>query len=276
MPPSVLFDRLLDDAAMFPPGNADAPSAIAAHLGYRGGAMDRYVGPLLVHVDRWAEFAAAHAGAGSPTLEVVVLGTTELAARAREHSAPGVRVVGFELPVSALPLPVAVSGASVACEIDPGEAGRTVLRAIASAGNGYLGKFRTGGTSADAFPSEATLAAVVVEAVRVGAPMKFTAGLHHAVRFRDDRTGFEHHGFVNVLVAVHAALGGAAERDVATWLARQDGPALAKEVASWSDEEAAAVRRAFVSFGCCGVEEPVADLVELGLLVPECADGHDR
>lgn len=256
-----LFDRLLDDAAMFPPGNATADAAIADHLRFRSGILDAFVGPLLVHVDRWVEFAAAHAAAGSPAIAVVVIGTAEA-----PGTVPGVRVIGFELPVPALPLPEVPSGLSVACEIGSDGAGHDVLAAIACSQGGHLGKFRTGGTGAEAFPSESTLASVVVEAVRLGAGMKFTAGLHHAVRFRDGATGFEHHGFLNLMVATHAALAGAGEREVAELLADRDAVALAAEAASWPVAEAQAVRRAFVSFGCCGVEDPVGDLAALGLV----------
>jgi hypothetical protein len=255
-----LFDRLLDDAAMFPPGNADPATAISEHLGYRAGDLDRYVGPLLVHVDRWREFATAHAAAASPDLDVVMIGASSV-----PGPVPGVHVTGFELRVHALPLPEVPVGTSVACEIDP-DSGHEVLKEIASAEGGYVGKLRTGGTTAAAFPSEATVAGVVVDAVRLGAPMKFTAGLHHAVRFRDDDSGFEHHGFVNLLVAVHSALRGHGPREVAAVLARRDGSDLADEVWSWSDEDVAGVRRAFVSFGCCGVEDPITDLVALGLV----------
>jgi hypothetical protein len=262
----LLFDRLLDDAAMFPPGNADTASALAEHLGYRAGAMDEFVGPLLVHVDRWLELATAHAAAGSPAVDVVVLGTTEV-----PRNVPGVRVVGFELPVPDLPIPVADPGLPIACEIKADAAGHRVLEAIASDAGSYIGKFRTGGTTAEAFPSEADLAGVVVDAVRLGAPMKFTAGLHHAVRFRDEQTGFEHHGFLNVMVGVHAALEGAAEHDVAAVLHERSGETLATQASSWTPEDAKAVRRAFVSFGCCGVADPVRDLVALGL-VPDLGD----
>lgn len=257
---------------MFPPGNADPGTAIQEHLRYRAGGMDRYVGPLLVHVDRWQEFATAHAGAGSPDLEVVVIGTSS-----PPRSVPGVHVAGFELPVTTLPLPDAPVGVSVACEVDP-EHSHDVLKAIASAEGGYVGKLRTGGTTGEVFPSEATVARVVVDAVRLGAPMKFTAGLHHAVRFRDERTGFEHHGFLNLLVGVHGALQGAAQRDVTAVLARRDGPGLADEVRSWSDGDVLGVRRAFVSFGCCGVEDPLADLVTLDLVTspwPLTADSDE-
>jgi hypothetical protein len=157
-------------------------------------------------------------------------------------------------------------GLTVACEIRADESGHRVLEAIASSAGDAVGKFRTGGTTAEAFPTEGTVAAVLVDAVRLGAPMKFTAGLHHAVRFRDEQTGFEHHGFLNLMVAVHAALAGAGEHDVAAILGERAGERLAEEAVTWSAEDAKAVRRAFVSFGCCGVTDPVRDLQSLGLL----------
>lgn len=263
---STLFERLIDDAAMFPPGNADATTAMAEHLRYRAGAMDRFVGPLLVHVDRWVEIVAAHAAAASPPMDVVVLGTTT-----PPETVPGLRVVGFELPVLDLPLPTAPDDeVTVACEVNADDHGLLVLRHVASADRPrFLVKFRTGGTAAAAFPDEATVARVLVAGVRAGVAMKFTAGLHHAVRFRDGATGFEHHGFLNLLVAAHLALGGADAPDVAEVLARRDGHPLADEVRVWTAEDVAAVRSTVVSFGCCGVEDPVEDLVELGLLVPE-------
>ncbi len=262
--PAGLFDLLLDDAAMFPPGNADPTTAITEHLRYQASALGRFVGPLLVHVDRWADFAAAHAATGSQPIDVVVIG-----AGANPETIPGVRVLGFELPVYAEPLPPVPDGCFVACEVRADNDGAAVLRAISDSAGRYLGKFRTGGTTAEAFPDEATLAGVVVSAVRAGAPMKFTAGLHHAVRFRDEATGFEHHGFLNLLVAVHAASQHVSEDDIAAILRQREAARLASEVQAWSAADVVAVRRAFVSFGCCGVDDPVADLIELGLLILE-------
>jgi hypothetical protein len=42
-------------------------------------------------------------------------------------------------------------------------------------------------------------------------PFKATAGLHHAPRNADPQTGFELHGFRNLLIAAGAARGGAGE-----------------------------------------------------------------
>ena len=73
-------------------------------------------------------------------------------------------------------------------------------------------KFRTGGTDADAFPTAATLAAWIDAALDRETPFKCTAGLHHAVRHRDRETGFEHHGFLNVLLATRQRFDGGSRR----------------------------------------------------------------
>lgn len=260
-----LLARLVDDAAMFPPGNATAAAAITAHLRLRSGPLDPYVGPLLVHERRWHELVPAYAALGSPPLDVVVIGGH----RVPGVVPPGLRVVGFERPVAEPPLPDAEDALTLACEVTADDAGFEVLAEVAdaaAAGIAVVAKFRTGGIEAAAFPDEPTVAAVIVEAVRVGAAIKFTAGLHHAVRFTDATTGFEHHGFLNLLVAVDRAEAGGAVADVVELLAVRDGTDLAATVRGWSVEQVAAVRRTFVSFGCCGVEDPLLDLVRLGLL----------
>src|SRR4051794_18996043 len=40
--------RLVDDAAVFPPGNAPLPEAVAAHHAHRGAWYADLIGPLLV------------------------------------------------------------------------------------------------------------------------------------------------------------------------------------------------------------------------------------
>jgi hypothetical protein len=264
-----LLVRLVDDAAMFPPGNAIAAAALTDHLRLRSGPLDPYVGPLLVHERRWQELVTAYASLGSPPLDVVVIGGHRLPGTVPS----GLRVVGFEQPVARPPLPSAEDDLPLTCEVTADHAGFEVLAEVAeatAAGSAVVGKFRTGGTEATAFPDESTLAAVIVEAAKVGAGMKFTAGLHHAVRFTDAGTGFEHHGFLNLLVAVAHAQAGAAHADLADVLALRDGCALAATVRGWSPEQVATVRQTFVSFGCCGVEEPLHDLAQLGLLDAPC------
>ena len=74
-----------------------------------------------------------------------------------------------------------------------------VIAALAD--TGLRAKFRTGGTTADAYPDERELADAIHQSLTHDVPFKATAGLHHAVRNTDTATGFEQHGFLNVIAA---------------------------------------------------------------------------
>ena len=275
---STLFDRLVDDAAIFPPGNAPLDVAIREHASHRAGPYASMVGPLLV---RDVDVAGVPALAEGP-LEIGVIATAGARglgqAIATLHDYPHLVVVAFELPVVANPDLVAAArqlvaeltgtnGVTVSVELPrPGayvsDDWLAAVDEIAAAG--FQAKFRTGGVDAAAHPTEQELA-VVLDAL-VPRRFKLTAGLHHAVRNTQAGTGLEQHGFLNIMVAVHRLLSGATVDDAADVLASRDGAALAAEVRPWADAEAVAVRRTFRGFGCCGVTEPYEDLMELGLI----------
>ena len=95
---------------------------------------------------------------------------------------------------------------------------------------------------------------------------KCTAGLHNAVRHTAEDTGFEHHGFLNVLLATRASLDGAAHDELVELLDQRDGEVLAARARELSDDQAASTRRWFTSFGSCSIDEPRQDLTTLGLM----------
>jgi hypothetical protein len=136
------------------------------------------------------------------------------------------------------------------------------------AGAGHRAKLRTGGLRADLFPSPTELAGTLAACVRRGTPLKCTAGLHNAVRHTDPKTGFPHHGFLNVLVAVDALAAGASALAAVDLLGEDDGTGLAAAVRTWPADRIARARGVFTSFGTCSVLEPVDDLVRLSLLSP--------
>ena len=117
-----------------------------------------------------------------------------------------------------------------------------------------------------AFPDDQTLANCLVTLAQARLAFKCTAGLHHAVRHRAADTGFEHHGFLNVLLAVAAALDDATPEQVAAELADRDAARVAAKISNLDAETASAVRTLFMSFGTCSTDEPIADLVRLGLV----------
>lgn len=275
--PVTLFDRLVDDAAMFPPGNASPADAVAAHRRHRRSAYADVVGPLVVPDHRLAEVGRL---AGPDPLEVSVIvptGAGGVAALAGRH-VPGVEIVAVETalrdPGGLVANAARVVAAATALPDDvplfvevPDTPGwRDAFAAVEAAG--HFGKIRTGGPTADLYPSPGRLAAVLSALVELDLAFKATAGLHRAWPTTvpgPDGGPLRQHGFVAVMVALDALIDGADEAAAADLLADPSTDPL-RAVVEWSAERGARVRRRFRSFGCCGVEDPVADLVELGLL----------
>lgn len=127
-------------------------------------------------------------------------------------------------------------------------------------------KVRAGGVRAELFPTCEQLGRLVHACAAAGVPFKATAGLHHAVRYRDERTGFFHHGYLNLLVAASRAAGHEPRDAVIDALEVTAPEALVAEAHDISPEHAARTRRLFVSYGSCSTSEPVEDLRALGLL----------
>ena len=114
------------------------------------------------------------------------------------------------------------------------------------------------------------LRAVRLEALEIAVsdearPVEVVPALKRALADREVsifvETGFEQHGFLNVLTATGAALAGAEEAEVVTLLADRDSARVVDRIRALAPE----VRAAFRSFGTCSVTEPVEELTELGL-----------
>jgi len=127
--------------------------------------------------------------------------------------------------------------------------------------SGHYAKLRCGGASV---PDTAVVAQFVRECVRLSLPFKATAGLHAAVRgWETDEHGRPHHGFVNLLLAVCAAL---TDDAVESALECTDATALADAVRGTPDELASDARALLHSYGSCDTVRPVTDLSRMGLL----------
>lgn len=145
------------------------------------------------------------------------------------------------------------------------------------ASTGAYAKIRTGGLKPEAIPSVEEVAKFILACADGRVAFKATAGLHHAIRaeyaltYEADAPRAVMHGFINVLMAAAFAWNG--ERDIVPILSETD-PASFRfdELAHWRDksinaEQVRNARRNFVhSVGSCSFEEPVQDLVALGLI----------
>ena len=272
-----LFTGLFDDAALFPPGDAPMTTAVPAHRELRARLGD-LVGPLVVPAARLGELSA-HLGDGEPVDVSLIATAGDLpAAAARVTSHEGLVLSAVEVPApsdaSAARAAVTVlddvlpPAVPAAVELPRSEARDEVLDVLA--GTRYRAKLRTGGVQAALFPSPDELAATLAACVARGVAVKCTAGLHSAVRHTDPVTGFEHHGFLNVLLAVSALTAGAPAGIAADHLRDTGAGALVAALRTWTPQRAARTRAGFTSFGTCSVLEPVDDLVRLSLLsLPE-------
>jgi hypothetical protein len=135
-------------------------------------------------------------------------------------------------------------------------------------------KLRTGGVTADAFPTSQQIAKALVTPVTHQVPIKLTAGLHHPIRQYRDEVQTKMHGFLNVLgAAVLAAEHKWEAHQTATMLEdeRADSFSFDDEFFAWRewkiDIKPLKNRRKFVtSFGSCSFEEPREDLRALNFL----------
>jgi hypothetical protein len=252
---------LYDDAAIFPPGNAPLDEAVRAHRAWRSSSEAATVGPFVCTAARLDELAAL--GADFPVSVTVPDGPAGLAdVLARDD----LDIVSVEVPFSGDGWDALVGAAGrTTVYVEVPLADLTTGFAQRLADSGIRLKLRTGGADPSMFPTAAALAAGIVTAVRAGLPFKLTAGLHNALRHRDPETGFEHHGFGNVLAATVAAQRGAGVDEVAAILDTTDPAVVTDLLGGLSEPEAAAVRGAFLSFGTCSIEEPLDDLAALGL-----------
>jgi hypothetical protein len=282
---------LVDDAAVFPPGNAPLGRALDDHVAHRAAPYADLVGPFVVGDAALPELAERVAVAaldaplpvhvvvngGAGALEPAVrwatrsgrleLRAVEIALRESDAGdlAPNTRRV-----VAAVDSLVASGLLDEAVRVflepprlhgaDPSASWLGALDEVAAADHRL--KLRTGGVEPDAFPQPSELATCIGAALDRELRFKCTAGLHHALRHRDPATGMQH-GFLNVLVATRASLGGAGAVEVAAVLDEQDATALLESAGA---EGLASARRWFTSFGSCSVLDPVHDLVALGLM----------
>jgi hypothetical protein len=135
-------------------------------------------------------------------------------------------------------------------------------------------KLRTGGVTADAFPTSEQIARALIASAKQKMQIKFTAGLHHPIRmFRDEVKG-KMHGFLNVFGAgVLAIEHGWTEDETIDMLDDEDASAFkfTDDEFQWRDSKIATEkisqhRRLITSFGSCSFDEPREDLRALNLL----------
>jgi hypothetical protein len=150
------------------------------------------------------------------------------------------------------------------------------------AGSQLRAKVRTGGVTADAFPTPTELLRFIAAAVETKVPFKATAGLHHPLR-ADYRLTYEPEsgrarmfGFLNLFLTA-AWLHSGMEESEAFELLEEDSPTTFRfdgDGIRWRQFRLAlpqlrqARRNAVIAFGSCSFTEPIGELQALHLLEP--------
>lgn len=132
-------------------------------------------------------------------------------------------------------------------------------------------KLRTGGATAQSFPTSEQVARAIQLCLDVEVGFKLTAGLHEPVAHLDSELGAFHHGFLNILVATSlhfhqdltlsemAAILNNADEGQWTW---GENGVRCGDFAS-SSEELQVARSFLTTIGSCSISEPYQGLIRL-------------
>ena len=287
---SLLAD-LVDYAGLFPPAQLAMPDAVRAYHAHRSEPQAFMLGRFVVPAGRLPELAAAYAAAGADDgpWPLSVLTGKDLATARRavdallaDHPTVG-RLDAIEMIAD--DAEAIAEGARLFAtaerfvEIPHDQDPESLMRTLRE--HGGRAKIRTGGVTAEAFPSSFELARFITTAARVGIPMKATAGLHHPLRgsypltYEPDSAEGTMFGFLTVFLAAALARAGVHDPEALVPLLEERDPArivLEDDRVRWRDH--ALTRSQIVSgraelarsYGSCSFAEPVADLQALGLL----------
>jgi hypothetical protein len=218
-----LLHGVVDYAGLFPPAALSMPAAAAEYARAMAGPDAWMLGRFVLPAGRLSEFSAVRRETDAPPgwrLSALVAADSaadrETVARFNAQPGAAAQVDAVESKPADLGEVDALADRwrelDVYVELGAGTAPAPWLARIAA--HGLCAKIRTGGVTADAFPSPHAVAAFLAAAVSAGVRFKATAGLHHALRGRyrltyaPDAASAPMYGYLNVLVATAALRAG--------------------------------------------------------------------
>ncbi len=301
----VLFAGLIDYAGLFPPASLDMNAAVAEYRAARSGPHSWMLARFICPASRLEELTGALTATmttGEPGWPISVVLDGDLAravslaqmfdahmgnaaevvfaeVRLQPDGGPGPADVAHQTAIAATSISPTAAAFLEIPRTDDWEAEIPATTAAIAAAGSKLGrtigaKFRCGGTDPTAFPSTRQIARFLTSCRTAGIPYKATAGLHHPVRHHDPEVDVMAHGFLNVLAASALSDGGAGEDVLVDVLEDTDLNAftLTRAGLQWRERRIPvttikSVREGqFPSYGSCSFDEPVADLIALGML----------
>jgi len=292
----VLLAESIDYAGLFPPAGVDMNTAVSNYADYRLSGDAWALGRFVVPASRLQEFEAA-AGPHldqrySPPWSLSVLSGTDLetdlatlATFANRQSKYGnlVRTDSLEIKATSAAAITDIMrqvprNLETFVEVPIDKDAEMLLQSISQLG--ARAKVRTGGVTADAFPSAKDLLRFIRIAVERKIPFKATAGLHHPLMadyrltYADNSPVSRMFGFLNVFLTTAFVHFGMGDHEAARVLEEGSPQAfsMTEREIRWRDHslDMAALRvtreRGMISFGSCSFTEPISDLRALGFL----------
>ena len=291
-----LLAGAVDYAGLFPPAGLPMNEAVANYAEYLAGhdawALGRFVVPVarLGELERSAEDLAPRAPVApwrltallgaNPVADLRTLGEfncRHAAAGASALSADAVEAKAETVADVERVLVATPKWAEAYIEVPLAADPRSLIEAIARLGG--RAKIRTGGVTADAFPTAAQVLRFLRACDDARIPFKATAGLHHPLRaeyrltYAPDSPAGTMFGYLNVfLTAILLRQGSLTEADAVALLEERSPTAFrfTPDAIRWRDyhvdREAieAGRRQGIVGFGSCSFVEPVEELRAIG------------
>ncbi len=288
-----LFSSIVDYAGLFPPAKLTMSEATANYARYQMADHHWMLGNFVLPVSRLNEFEQLLLNLpqeGSKTrqwrLSVIISQELESAiAKIKSlNDNHKIAIAALEFPplsprVIEKVLPSLPAEVEAFFEVPYSGDLKTYLTVLQRPG--VSAKIRTGGLSAEVFPTISQLYQFIFACAQAQVPFKATAGLHHPLpgnyplAYEPDSPNGAMHGFVNVAVLaalvywqkvnVQAALAVLQESAI-------DGFQFSADSIIWKDRrldiwELQKARQSFFrSFGSCSFQEPIESLKELKLL----------
>ena len=292
----VLLSGVVDYAGLFPPASLGMAAAVAEYASHRNGPQAWALGRFIVPAARLEEFEESSAGvlprqAASYWALSALLGSDieedverieQFNARHRDPLSGAVIVDTVELKTGATREIMHagelldrrfVTYMEVPVMDDP------EALVVAIAGTMAKAKVRTGGVTADTFPTSAEVIRFIARCQAHNVAFKATAGLHHPWRneyhltYAADAPRGTMFGFLNVILAVAGLRAGwgreeatalLEERDATTVRFDADGVRWRDRALSLLDLERA--RDSVTTFGSCSFRDPIEGLQANALL----------
>ncbi|MCA1639336.1 MAG: hypothetical protein LC768_13555 [Acidobacteria bacterium] len=289
-----LLTEIIDYAGLFPPSQLSMSEAVSNYANYKNSNYNWMLGRFVAPVSRLEEFLESaqdfFSKDGKDVWHLSVLAGEDIyetVSRIKDFNTKNTSFAVcdvLEVKADTSPLIKNISEATLPdlatyVELPLNENLADLISTLSI--NRLRGKIRTGGTTAEAFPSTREIIRFVRTCLAADVPFKATAGLHHPIRclkpltYETDAPEGTMNGFLNLFLAAGFASEGFKASVLEELMEDEFSESFEfnENGISWRQEyflsnaQLARLRQQnIVSFGSCSFTEPIEDLQEIGVL----------